>query len=44
MRIDFQIAAHFGQQVTPNFLLPIPQGGEIIAEVHSPVATFAPVR
>ncbi|MGP8243888.1 MAG: hypothetical protein ACLQVN_05140 [Bryobacteraceae bacterium] len=38
MRIDFQIPAHFRQQVAADFFLPILEGGEFFAAVQAAMA------
>jgi len=43
MRIDLQVAAHLGQQIAANFLLPILQGGEFFTEVKASMAALASV-
>jgi hypothetical protein len=43
MRIDVQIPAPLRQQVAADFLLPILEGGEIVAEVQATMAAFTPI-
>ena len=40
MRIDVQIPAPLRQQVAADFLLPILEGGEIVAEVQASMTAF----
>jgi hypothetical protein len=39
--IDLEIAAHFGQQIAPEFFLAVFQGGEFLTKVQSAVASFS---
>ena len=41
MCVDLQVAAHFGQEIAPDFLLPVFQGREFLAQVQAAMASFS---
>ncbi|SPF49838.1 hypothetical protein SBA4_420008 [Candidatus Sulfopaludibacter sp. SbA4] len=41
MRIDLQVATHFGEQIAPDIFLPVFQGGEFLAQVQAAMASFS---